>query len=249
MIWLARTPNSVINLLISVQNELIWRANSPSKTWVKYFYVFGLARGSYSTAQWTKSLSGTNNPPTLSSTASLWRRQVHWVYVLWGYPSSEWLACWLIEHWSLWSPLLMVTLLLTASQVTHSEAMGRDTQDPETTVSLYHQWWKRHTLLAVLRIFLFKLQTWIAFLSCQFLYLQLWLNACVMSVRTHRLSGVECVYETVIIFFFWGVSAKYSSGQLHLCINIWGSCELLYSLSSHLVSFCLCLYLSTKQCE
>lgn len=102
---------SVINLLISVQNELISWANSLSKTWVKYFYVFALAQRSCPTAQWTKSLSDTNNPPTLSSAASLERCQVHWVYVLWGDPSSVWLACWLgTKRWSLWSPLLTMTL-------------------------------------------------------------------------------------------------------------------------------------------
>lgn len=85
---------SVINLLISVQNDFSSRANSLSKTWVKYFYVFALAQWSYPTAQWTKSLSDTNNPPTLSSAASLERCQVHWVYVLWGDPSSVWLTCW-----------------------------------------------------------------------------------------------------------------------------------------------------------
>lgn len=83
---------SIINLLISVQNELISRANSLSKTWVKHFYVFALAQCSHPTAQWTKSLSGTNNPPTPGSVASLERCQVLWVYALWRDPSRVWLG-------------------------------------------------------------------------------------------------------------------------------------------------------------
>lgn len=146
----------IINLLITVQNELISTANSLSKTWVKYFYVFALAQGSYPTAQWTKSLSDTNKPPTLSSAASLGRCQVHWVYVCWGDPSSMWLACWLdTEYRSLWSPLLTMTPL-TMSQVTHSEVIGLTRTGPKkstiTTRSV------RTWCLDVEWIFLLKVQ-------------------------------------------------------------------------------------------
>lgn len=103
--------SSVINLLISVQNELVSGANSLSKTWVKYFYVFALARLLRPTAQWTISLSDTNNPPTLGSAARLRRCQDCWVYVLRGDPSNTRLAFWLrTERWSLWSTLLTTTL-------------------------------------------------------------------------------------------------------------------------------------------
>lgn len=135
--------DSIINLLISVQNELSSTANSLSKTWVKYFYVFALAQGSYPTAQWTKSLSDTNKPPTLSSAASLGRCQVHWVYVFSGDPSSMWLACWLeTEHWSIWSPFLTMTLLLTMSHVAHNEAIGWYTQGPIRAVILQQDHWR-----------------------------------------------------------------------------------------------------------
>lgn len=186
---------SVINLLISVQNELISRANSLSKTWVKYFYVFALAQRSCPTAQWTKSLSDTNNPPTLSSAASLERCQVHWVYVLWGDPSSVWLACWLgTKRWSLWSPLLTMTLLLTVSPVTHSEATGQHT-GPNKNISLYHQWpftgretdyswqWRQHFS--------------VNYRLLQFLFLHF---ATVSVGMCHRLNEVKCVREGVIIF-------------------------------------------------
>lgn len=174
-----------MNLLISVQNELISRANSLSKTWVKYFYVFVLAHHSCSTAQWTKSLSDTNNPPTLSSAASLEICQVHWVYVLWGDPSCVWLACWLgTERWSLWSPLLTMTLLLTVSPVTHSEATGWH-GGPDTVLLCHLCFFSRKSdrleLVMILAHF-GKLQTFVAFYyisfckcewtpaSCQWMY-------------------------------------------------------------------------------
>lgn len=111
--------NSIINLLISVQSELRSRANSLSKTGVKHFYVFALARGSCPTAQWTESLSDANKPPTLGSAASLGRCQARWVCALWGDPSRKQPACWLkTERWSLWSPLLTMTPMLTVTWVT-----------------------------------------------------------------------------------------------------------------------------------
>lgn len=118
------------------KNELISRANIWSKTWVKYFHVFALAQHLCPSAQWTKSLSDTNNPPTHHSAASLERCQVHWVYVVRGDPGVAWLTC-----WSLWSPLLTMALLLPGQLVQYIMVKQQaDTQELTRTVSLPHQW-------------------------------------------------------------------------------------------------------------
>lgn len=169
-----------------------------------------------STARWTKSLSDTNNPPTPRSVASLERCQVHWMFVLWGDPSSVWLARWLgAERRSLWSPLLTMTPLLTASAVTHGEATGQHTGPNSNSITLSSgaftghqtdyssQWWERASVNYRL---LLLLRTWATVFSS----VTEW---CVMSDSI----GVKCLWEGVnYLPGFCGVCAKISPEELHL---------------------------------
>lgn len=85
-------------------------------------------------AQWTKSLSDTNNTPTLRSAASLERCQTQWVHVVKGDPSTVSVTRWQgTQCCSLWSPPLTSILLLTVSPVSQGEATG---QHPWTNNSI-----------------------------------------------------------------------------------------------------------------
>lgn len=235
------SSHSVINLLISVQNELISRANSLSKTRVKYFYVFALAQSSRPTAQWTKSLSDTNNPPTLSSAASLERCQVHWACMFYEVIQAvcDWLDGWghnvgLFEvhtHWS--SCWLWVTVKQQAN-----------TQDPARTVSLHHRWLFTGSETQYRVQWYFSVDYRLLFFH-QFLFLKLWVTA-----RLHRMNGFKCVREGVII----SQVSEASMPRFHL-----NSCTCTQTLDGHVScytlpppischSICLCLYLSALQC-
>lgn len=223
-------------LLISVQNELTSRANSLSGTWVKYFYVCALAQSSWPTAQWTKSLSDANNPPTLSSAASLERCQVCWVYALWGDPSSVWLACrlgtqtGLFEvHCRQWQCCWLRVQWLTVEQ-------QADTRDPTRTVSPYHLWlfhWKSDSLKLATDVARFcKLQTaivlfflpYISLCFCKYEWIRLSCQSnckCVMFLR--------CLCQDFQDFTWRAAPVRRLSRATS-------------AVSSYLLSFFLCLF-------
>lgn len=138
-----------------------------------------LARHLCPHAQWTKSLSDTNNTPTLRSAASLERCQTQWVRVVKSDPSTVSVTRWLgTQRCSLWSPLLTSILLLTVSPVSQGEATG---QHPWTNNSIarsslvFHRMWDRLELTTE-PPFVRKLQAFHSFVS---LCSQVWVNVCV----------------------------------------------------------------------